>query len=73
MDPLKDYISTKEASKEFGLSAEHIARLAQKGIVEARKIQRDWLVYVPSLKEYIASNPRPGLKVGQKIHRKKQS
>lgn len=33
MDGLKDFISTKEASVQFGLSREHISRLAHKGIV----------------------------------------
>lgn len=70
MDTLKDYISTKEASSQFGLSREHISRLARKGTVKARKVERDWLVHLPSLKAYLASNPHPGLKLGQKIHRK---
>jgi excisionase family DNA binding protein len=70
MESLKDYISTKDASSQFGLSREHISRLARKGTVRARKVERDWLVYLPSLKAYLASNPRPGLKVGQKIRRK---
>lgn len=70
MDPLGDYISTKDASSQFGLSREHISRLARQGVIKARKVERDWLVYLPSLKAYLASNPHPGLKVGQKIHRK---
>ncbi len=72
MDSLRDYISTKEASEKFGLSREHLARLAQKGVIEARKIERDWLIYLPSLQAYINSNPHPGLKTGQKIRRRKQ-
>jgi len=70
MDSLKDYISTKDASSQFDLSREHISRLARKGTVKAHKVERDWLIYLPALKAYLASNPHPGLKVGQKIRRK---
>lgn len=36
--------STKEAAKRLGLSQDHIRLLARKGIIEAKKLGRDWVV-----------------------------
>ncbi|MFC2051884.1 helix-turn-helix domain-containing protein [Chloroflexota bacterium] len=36
--------STKEAAERLGLSQAHVKLLARKGIIEARKIGRDWVV-----------------------------
>ena len=36
--------STKEAADRLGLSQVHVKLLARKGLIEARKIGRDWVV-----------------------------
>jgi len=36
--------STKEVAEKLGLSQSHIRLLARKGIVEAKKVGRDWVV-----------------------------
>ncbi len=66
MEPLKDYISTKEASKRYPLSASHLARLLQEGVIEGTKIGHDWLIYEPSLEKYLEKPRKPGPKPQQK-------
>ena len=36
--------STREAAEKLGLSQAHVKLLARKGIIEAKKIGRDWVV-----------------------------
>ena len=36
--------STKEAAERLGLSQAHVKLLARKGLIEAKKIGRDWVV-----------------------------
>ena len=36
--------STKEAAQRLGLSQAHVKLLARKGLIEAKKIGRDWVV-----------------------------
>jgi excisionase family DNA binding protein len=36
--------STAEAAKKMGLSPDHVRLLARKGVIEARKLGRDWVV-----------------------------
>ena len=36
--------STKEAAEKLGLSQDHVRLLARKGIIEAKKLGRDWVV-----------------------------
>jgi hypothetical protein len=67
MEPITDYISTTEAIKRFGMSRSMLALLARKGTIKARKVGHDWLIYLPSLKAYLDSNPRPGIKPGSKL------
>jgi hypothetical protein len=58
--PITDYISTREASKRFGLTQPHIQRLLKAGTVLGRKVARDWVVYTPSLANYMKTPRRPG-------------
>jgi hypothetical protein len=67
MESINDYISTKQASELFGLTQRHISHLIRKDIVKGRKVGHDWLVHLPSLKKYAASDPRPGIKPGAKL------
>jgi excisionase family DNA binding protein len=36
--------STKEAAKKLGLSQAHVKLLARKGLIQAQKVGRDWIV-----------------------------
>ena len=36
--------STKEAGERLGLSQDHVRLLARSGIIEAKKLGRDWVV-----------------------------
>ncbi len=72
MESIEDYISTQQASQLSGLSQSQLAHLARNQTVKARKVGHDWLIYGPSLKEYLASNPHPGLKLGTKLKRSKK-
>ena len=67
----EDYISVNEASDRYGLSTSQIRLLLNRGIIEGRKIARNWLVVPGSLADYMADRPKPGLKLGQKITRQK--
>ncbi len=62
VDSLKDYISTKEASDRYGLAQEYLAYLAAQGTIKGIKIARNWLLYLPSLEEYMQNRPKPGPK-----------
>lgn len=66
---MKDYISTAQASKIYGLSTSQIRLLLKKGKINGRKIARNWLVIPNSLASYMANRPKPGLRPGQKIRR----
>lgn len=36
--------STREAAKLLGLSPDHVKLLARKGLLEAKKVGRDWVI-----------------------------
>jgi excisionase family DNA binding protein len=36
--------STREAAKLLGLSPDHVKLLARNGVIEAKKVGRDWVV-----------------------------
>ena len=36
--------STRQAAEKLGLSPDHVKLLARKGLVNARKVGRDWIV-----------------------------
>ena len=36
--------STKEAAEKLGLSQDHVRLLARNGIIQAKKVGRDWIV-----------------------------
>lgn len=36
--------STKEAAERLGLSEDHVRLLARKGVIESKKIGRDWVI-----------------------------
>lgn len=55
MDPILPtrLISTKEASKKFGYTPDHLARLARAGHIEALRVGRAWLVDTDSLSDFV--------------------
>ena len=59
---IQGYLTTRNASERFGLSAAHLRRLLEYEKIKGVKTGRDWLVEVTSLEEYLASGPRPGRK-----------
>ena len=36
--------STKEAANKLGLSPDHVRLLARNGVIQAKKVGRDWVV-----------------------------
>ncbi len=68
MSSLRDYISTKEASERYELAQDYLSFLASQGTIKGVKIARNWLIFVPSLEEYLKNRPKPGPKPGS--HRK---
>ena len=52
------FLSLREASDIFGLSADHLRRLAEQGKIDSRKIGRNWVTTKGAVKEYL-QNRRP--------------
>ena len=73
MAELSEYITTREASERYEISQEYLAYLARTEAIAARKMARDWLVLTGSLEHYMANQPRPGVKPGQKINRPRKT
>jgi hypothetical protein len=71
MESINDFVSTREASEILDLSQTHLGYLARNKMIKARKVGHDWLIYLPSLRDCLASNPRPGIKLGTKLKRGK--
>lgn len=61
-DAASQLINLAEAAKVSGLSQAHLRRLAINGSIWATKLGRDWLTTPQAIKEYLATNPRPGPK-----------
>ena len=68
---MENYLSVKEASERYGLSRTQINRLLRAGKIRGRRFGHFWVVAPESIKAYIENPPRPGLKKGQKISRKR--
>jgi len=49
---ITDYVSTTDAAEITGYRQEHINFLCRKEKIEAKKIGRNWLVNINSLREY---------------------
>jgi len=46
-------ISLREASEISGLSSDHLRLLAEQGIIDAKKIGRNWVTTKEALSDYI--------------------
>ncbi|MBU6321398.1 hypothetical protein KGO04_02540, partial [Patescibacteria group bacterium] len=53
--PPKDFITTKEAARLSGYSADYIARLARSGVLKTKRVGRAWFVETVSLEEFARS------------------
>ena len=49
------HCSVREVACEFGYSTGHILDLCNSGRILARKSDRVWIIYKPSMKEYLES------------------
>jgi hypothetical protein len=69
-DPLEDLtsklISVTRAAEISGLTPGYIRRLLRNNIIEGKKIGRDWFTTVETIREYLATERRPGPKPQQK-------
>lgn len=56
----KNLISLEEASLICGLSSAHLRRLMEKGLINGKKIGRDWITTKEFVMDYIKQKRRPG-------------
>ncbi len=56
MPDLADYITTQEAAKKLGYHVVHVRRMLREGDLQGIKVGYIWLVYKPSVEEYIQKN-----------------
>ena len=54
------YLTTSEAAKLTGYSADHIGLLRRRGQLIGEKRGRDWLITAESVEKYVQSKPRVG-------------
>jgi hypothetical protein len=59
---LEDLISLSQASEISGLSHSHLRLLVRRGDIWGKRMGRDWFTSAEAVKDYIASNPKPGPK-----------
>jgi hypothetical protein len=55
-------LTTIEAAKLSGYTADHITLLLRRKVLIGQKKGRDWFVEEDSLKKYVAAGPKPGRK-----------
>ncbi len=65
------YITTAEAAKIIGCTQRHVRRLVASGKLIFKQIGIGYLILRSSAEAY--DGGKPGLKLGQKINRKKKS
>ena len=60
-------LTTLQAAHKYGFSAAYVARLAQSGKIDAKKMGRDWLINDASMEAYSSSwqQRKPGPKKSQ--------
>lgn len=59
---LDDLISLSEAAEISSLSPSHLRLLVRRGDIWGKRMGRDWFTSEKAVKEYLASNPKPGPK-----------
>jgi excisionase family DNA binding protein len=56
---IKQFISTKQAAERLGVGRLQAARLIREGKIEGVRIGGTWIVYAPSLRNYLKTkDPR---------------
>ena len=68
---LAELISLSEAAELCGLSPDHIRRLVRLGSLWGMKIGRNWVTTAQAVKEYLASDRRPGPKPKKSLTKSK--
>jgi excisionase family DNA binding protein len=57
---LRDLCSISQAAEVLGVDVSHTRRLAESGRIAARKLEKTWVVYVPSLVKYRMTKSKRG-------------
>jgi len=58
--PKATHLTTAEAAKVTGYTADHIGLLRRRGHLTGEKRGRDWFITAESLETYVKSNPKVG-------------
>jgi excisionase family DNA binding protein len=59
---LDDLIPLQEAAHICGLSSDYLRRLAESGVIWAKKIGRNWVTSKQAILSYIEKDRKPGRK-----------
>jgi excisionase family DNA binding protein len=62
----EEWITTKEAAEILGVTQDHVSYLLRKGVIQGRKIRRDWVTTCSAVEAYKATGPKPGPKAKDK-------
>lgn len=65
---LDELISLSEAAELSGFTTRHLRYLAEGGGLWARKLGRNWFTTAQAVKDYLASERRPGPKPQKSQH-----
>lgn len=57
---LSDYVTTRQAAEMLGVVTDHINHLLAKQKIKGIKMGYSWLVYLPSLDEYVKTRSPGG-------------
>lgn len=57
-----EMITVAEACNLSGYTPQHVRLLIRQGLISARRAGGIWLVEASSLRNYMATNPKPGRK-----------
>ncbi|KAA3663694.1 MAG: DNA-binding protein [Chloroflexi bacterium] len=61
-ESIPKFIGLAEAAKLSGLSHAHLRRFVANGRIWGIKIGRDWMTTEKAIRDYLATNPKPGPK-----------
>jgi len=59
---LDEIIPLSKAAEVSGLSHDYLRRLAEQGTIWAKKLGRNWVTTEQAVREYLATDRRPGPK-----------
>lgn len=62
----RPYVTTIEAEQISGLRRNYLTLLLRKGVLDGFRPSRDWFIYTDSLKQFLASDRKPGPRQGSK-------